>query len=82
MPDPIETKLTETLERYLKGESNEPRVPPHLADSIRYSLLAPGKRIRPRLALACARLDRARCPSRVTGGDRPRDDPLFYADPR
>jgi geranylgeranyl diphosphate synthase, type II len=31
-------------------------VPMHLAESIRYSLLAPGKRIRPRLVLACARM--------------------------
>jgi geranylgeranyl diphosphate synthase type II len=36
-----------------KSESPTPR---NLAESIRYSLLAPGKRIRPRLALAAARM--------------------------
>jgi len=46
----LEKELARTLERYLQDS------PPNLADSIRYSLLAPGKRIRPRLALACARM--------------------------
>jgi geranylgeranyl diphosphate synthase type II len=48
-PSEIETALAETLTRHLGTET-----PPNLAAAIRYSLLAPGKRIRPRLALACA----------------------------
>jgi geranylgeranyl diphosphate synthase type II len=53
----LESSLARALERHLKGPGGaEPPTPPNLAESIRYSLLAPGKRIRPRLALACARL--------------------------
>ena len=44
----FETVLSQALARALKD------VPVNLADSIRYSLLAPGKRIRPRLAFASA----------------------------
>jgi geranylgeranyl diphosphate synthase type II len=52
--DPLETALRDALERHLQGPDGA--TPANLAESIRYSLLAPGKRIRPRLALACARL--------------------------
>lgn len=50
----IETHLKEALEKFLKTPDGE--TPPNLESSIRYSLLAPGKRIRPRLALACAQM--------------------------
>lgn len=54
----LETALRSALERHLAGPSSEGGdafgTPPNLADAVRYSLLAPGKRIRPRLALACA----------------------------
>lgn len=50
----IETGLKESLERHLKSADGE--TPPNLDASIRYSLLAPGKRIRPRLAIACAKM--------------------------
>lgn len=46
----LETALSDALARLLPG------TPASLADSIRYSLLAPGKRIRPRLALAAAQV--------------------------
>ncbi len=48
----LETALAQTLERHFHGVDGD--TPANLADSIRYSLLAPGKRIRPRLSLACA----------------------------
>lgn len=48
----LEGPLASALERHLTGKDG--RTPPNLAESIRYSLLAPGKRIRPRLSLACA----------------------------
>lgn len=47
--NPFESHLSAFLDRYLEG-------PPHLDESIRYSLLAPGKRIRPRLTLSTARM--------------------------
>ena len=47
----MEKLLERTLQSHL-GQST----PLNLADSIRYSLLAPGKRIRPRLMLACAEM--------------------------
>jgi geranylgeranyl diphosphate synthase type II len=50
----LEAALETALARHL--EKADGRTPPNLADSIRYSLLAPGKRIRPRLALACAEM--------------------------
>jgi geranylgeranyl diphosphate synthase type II len=46
----LEQALNEAFERHLSG------TPPNLAQSMAYSLLAPGKRIRPRLLLACARM--------------------------
>jgi geranylgeranyl diphosphate synthase type II len=53
----LERQLAEALERYLAASSkSENPSPPNLAEAIRYSLLAPGKRIRPRLAMACARM--------------------------
>lgn len=51
----METLLREHLEKYLSGPQ-KPATPANLSESIRYSLLAPGKRIRPRLALACAKM--------------------------
>jgi geranylgeranyl diphosphate synthase type II len=53
-PLDLEKALQSALERHLT--SPDGRTPSNLAESIRYSLLAPGKRIRPRLALACARM--------------------------
>ena len=50
----LEQALAQALDRHLV--STDGRTPPNLEESIRYSLLAPGKRIRPRLALASARL--------------------------
>jgi geranylgeranyl diphosphate synthase type II len=47
----FEQSLSSFLERRLGSD-----VPENLAASIRYSLLAPGKRIRPRLALASAQM--------------------------
>ncbi len=46
----FENYLKSTLERYLEG------TPQHLRDSIQYSLLSPGKRIRPRLMWECAKM--------------------------
>ena len=48
----LEAALARALERHFHGADGD--TPANLADSIRYSLLAPGKRIRPRLSLACA----------------------------
>ncbi len=50
----IESLLKESLNRNLKkmGENT----PPNLEEAIQYSLLAPGKRIRPRLLLACGQM--------------------------
>lgn len=56
MPD-IENLLQQALERLLK--IREPRLdntPARLRESIGYSLMGPGKRIRPRLALASSKL--------------------------
>ncbi len=47
----FENALIQTLDQYLR-----PPTPPHLAESIRYSCLTPGKRIRPRLLLTCAQM--------------------------
>lgn len=47
--DRLEPTLELKLSRHLDSS-----VPSHLIESIRYSLLAPGKRIRPRLVMACA----------------------------
>lgn len=44
----FEKSLEESLSRHLNRETG---TPPNLAEAIRYSLLAPGKRIRPRLLL-------------------------------
>ena len=52
-PVDIDSLLKEALERHLRDPEE---TPPNLAESIRYSLLAPGKRIRPRLALSCAEM--------------------------
>ena len=50
----LEEKLRQALDRYLI--KNDGSTPQHLAESIRYSLLSPGKRIRPRLLLECAEM--------------------------
>lgn len=50
----FEETLSQSLERLSARASA--RIPRNLYDSIRYSLLSPGKRIRPRLLLASARL--------------------------
>lgn len=50
----LELLLKETLEKFLKKTDGE--TPPNLSEAIRYSLLAPGKRIRPRLLLAAAEM--------------------------
>lgn len=50
MPTAIDQRLEAVLNRYLTN------VPANLAQSIRYSFLSPGKRIRPRLALASSRM--------------------------
>ena len=47
----LEFSLKDGLDRHLTKSDGV--TPAHLAESIRYSLLAPGKRIRPRLLLAC-----------------------------
>lgn len=52
LPMDLEKKLKSSLEAAL--ERGDGKTPPHLAEAIRYSLLSPGKRIRPRLTLACA----------------------------
>lgn len=49
----LELELKSAFERHLR--SKQGNTPPNLEESMRYSLLAPGKRIRPRLALASAR---------------------------
>lgn len=51
----FESSLEVLMEKYL-GQSQDGGTPSRLADSIRYSLLAPGKRIRPRLLLTCAKM--------------------------
>lgn len=50
----LERALAQALDRHLNDRDGQ--TPANLAESIRYSLLAPGKRIRPRLTLACARM--------------------------
>lgn len=50
----LETALAAAMDRHLSGSDG--RSPSNLSDSIRYSLLAPGKRIRPRLLLSCAKM--------------------------
>ncbi len=50
----FETELKRALEQALTRPDGQS--PINLADSIRYSLLAPGKRIRPRLALATGKM--------------------------
>lgn len=56
----FEIALGQSLQRALQGAgdnaSTRYRSPTNLSESIQYSLLAPGKRIRPRLALACAQM--------------------------
>ncbi len=49
----LELELTQALDRHLVNDS---RVPRNLVESTKYSLLAPGKRIRPRLLLTCAEM--------------------------
>lgn len=48
----LEAALARALARHFHGPDGD--TPTNLAESIRYSLLAPGKRIRPRLSLACS----------------------------
>src|SRR5579863_7666063 len=45
------TMVDEALERYVQLPAD---CPPKLAEAVRYSLLAPGKRLRPRLVLMAA----------------------------
>ncbi|MGE0614557.1 MAG: polyprenyl synthetase family protein [Bacteriovoracia bacterium] len=50
----LEQPFQKALEKYLDKPTDP--TPRNLADSIRYSLLAEGKRIRPRLAIACGEM--------------------------
>jgi geranylgeranyl diphosphate synthase type II len=50
----LDRELAAALERHLKARDGA--APGRLADSVRYSLLGPGKRIRPRLTLACGQM--------------------------
>jgi len=50
----VDTYLKEALDRHL--DKADGKTPSNLAEAIRYSLLGPGKRIRPRLLLACAEM--------------------------
>lgn len=50
----LELALKESLDRHFRLKNL--KIPAHLEESIRYSLLAPGKRIRPRLLLACSEM--------------------------
>ena len=52
--DRLEEELAKALERTLAASDG--KAPAPLADSMRYSLLAQGKRIRPRLLLSSSRL--------------------------
>lgn len=54
LPMDYENALREALERHLIRPDGA--TPDHLAESIRYSVYSPGKRIRPRLALAAGEL--------------------------
>src|SRR5258708_6337837 len=54
LPMDYENALRETLERHLVRPDGA--APDQLAESIRYSVYSPGKRIRPRLALATGEL--------------------------
>ncbi|MFZ9596512.1 MAG: polyprenyl synthetase family protein [Bdellovibrionia bacterium] len=47
----FEAHLKATFEKFL--DRSDGKVPPNLAESMAYSLLSPGKRIRPRLMLTC-----------------------------
>ena len=64
----IDGYLKTALDRHL--EKTDGKTPKNLSDSIRYSLLGPGKRIRPRLLLACAEMlklkDEAAIPAAAT----------------
>lgn len=54
-PEEFERKLDEMLTKLLTrkdASGTEARVPANLAESLRYSLLGPGKRFRPRLVMA------------------------------
>ena len=53
-PVDLEFELSQCLEKTLRNAKLQ--IPNHLSDSIRYSLMAPGKRIRPRLTLLCAKM--------------------------
>jgi geranylgeranyl pyrophosphate synthase len=50
----LENLLRDTLKKHL--QKTDGMTPPHLGESIAYSLLAPGKRIRPRLLFACGEM--------------------------
>ncbi len=50
----FESQLKKTLARFLFHDENQ--TPKNLAESIQYSLLSPGKRIRPRVTFACAEM--------------------------
>lgn len=56
LPGELESELQKAVERRLSSSLDQRDSPSNLAESIRYSLLAPGKRIRPRLSLATARM--------------------------
>ncbi|MCC7442640.1 MAG: polyprenyl synthetase family protein [Bdellovibrionales bacterium] len=51
---PFDRHLRRALENHLDVETGA--TPPNLAEAMAYSLLLPGKRIRPRLTLACAQM--------------------------
>ena len=50
----MSASLRDRVEQYLSNTFCDPEIPPRLAESMRYSLLAGGKRIRPVLCLAFA----------------------------
>jgi geranylgeranyl diphosphate synthase type II len=60
---PLQLWIQENLEAFIEeaieaslSRRNQQSSPPNLREAIRYSLLAPGKRIRPRLAIACGQM--------------------------
>ena len=62
--------------------TSTPAVPRDLREAIRYSLLAPGKRLRPLLVLLAAEACGGDRRSGAAGGLRGRDGPRLFADPR
>ncbi len=52
----LENQLATALNRHLDHGHHHERIPVHLEESIRYSLMTPGKRIRPRLLIAASEM--------------------------